>query len=172
MMFCIGLVILAFVQAQASCPHGWTLEGTSCYHIGREELTWTDAQRMCEHHKNSYLARVETEVEDKAIQEMIRAQGHHSHKFWLGATDWTVEGEWQWEPEGSASFTYSNWAHHQPNDHGGNDNCMSMEGESMFHWYDDNCSNKKKYICETAPSVDMTTVEYLTTKSPSFQTDV
>ncbi|XP_033733913.1 perlucin-like [Pecten maximus] len=168
-MYCLGLLILTLGQALASCPHGWTPNAESCYHVSRDDATWAEAQKMCESHHGSHLARIETEPEEKFIESMLRDY-HHEHEYWLGASDWTVEGEWMWEPEGTASFMYTNWKPGQPDNHGGDDNCLLIEGRSLFYWKDEDCHDRNLYVCEKLADTDPIIANM--TAPPVFQTVV
>jgi len=57
---------------------------------------------------------------------------HSSMTFWIGATDATTEGVWQWvtgEPWG-----YTNWNYGEPNNYGGNENYAMIFG--LGKWND------------------------------------
>ncbi len=75
--------------------------------------------------------------------------------LWLGATDWTTEGSWEW-PDGTAFWTggangspvggvYTNWGPNDPTGKDAND-CMQMSADGT--WHETACSAKVVYVCE------------------------
>ncbi len=75
--------------------------------------------------------------------------------LWLGATDWTTEGDWDW-PDGTKFWTggakgaavggvYTNWAPNHPTGTGSND-CMQMDAAGQ--WLETNCAKTAMYVCE------------------------
>jgi hypothetical protein len=75
--------------------------------------------------------------------------------IWLGATDWTTEGDWAW-PDGTQFWTggasgsalggvYTNWGQKQPTGSGSND-CMQMDAAGQ--WREVGCKNTSQYVCE------------------------
>lgn len=74
---------------------------------------------------------------------------------WLGATDWTTEGNWEW-PDGTAFWTgghngspvgsvYTNWGSTEPVGKDASD-CMQMGVDGT--WHEVACGGKVAYICE------------------------
>ncbi|OWF55685.1 perlucin-like protein [Mizuhopecten yessoensis] len=153
-MYCLILLILTVGQALARCPNGWTAHGDSCYHVSRDEASWVEATRMCELH-SAYLTKVQTSYEETFLSSIVRSL-HHGHTFWLGGSDWTTEGEWVWEPEGTP-FLYKDWANKQPDNHANQDHCLALEGSVHFQWTDENCQDTNRYICERSAYSDIVT---------------
>lgn len=75
----------------------------------------------------------------------IIASGDADIRYWIGASDIQVEGEWRWAVLGEL-FTYSNWAIGIPNNLGGNENCAEIMRTGR--WNDNQCMNQAHYICE------------------------
>ena len=57
--------------------------------------------------------------------------------IWLGATDNQSEGIWIWNSSGSA-LTYTNWSLGDPDNQGGNENCLHM-WHNLGEWNNGNC---------------------------------
>ena len=66
--------------------------------------------------------------------------------FWIGLTDDSLEGKWEWLPSG-ATPSYTEWAPGQP-DNGHNEDCALMSRSKDYHWNDDQCDNNHHFICE------------------------
>uniref|UniRef100_K1R0A7 C-type mannose receptor 2 n=1 Tax=Magallana gigas TaxID=29159 RepID=K1R0A7_MAGGI len=128
-------------MAGTACPVGWTPYRDSCYHVSPENESWINAMKMCEVH-GSYLADILDAEENRFIVSLM----HHtqSNSFWIGGSDWTVEGEWVWEPLG-IKFNYTNFADGRPNNYHAfgcligwtpfNTSCYHLSGESTS-WMD------------------------------------
>lgn len=67
------------------------------------------------------------------------------NSFWIGGSDWTVEGKWVWEPLG-IKFNYTNFADGRPNNYHG-ENCLSIRAQN-HQWDDDDCDEQRRYLCE------------------------
>jgi hypothetical protein len=65
---------------------------------------------------------------------------------WFGGTDEGTEGSWRWitgEPWG-----YTDWASGEPNNNGGNENCIAYRDEDGGYWNDENCNDSRWYLVE------------------------
>ena len=69
-----------------------------------------------------------------------------SSGIWLGATDIQSEGVWIWNSSGSA-LTYTNWSLGEPQNLGGNENCLHM-WLYLGEWNDNTCDNTLATLCE------------------------
>uniref|UniRef100_A0A8W8HZ22 C-type lectin domain-containing protein n=1 Tax=Magallana gigas TaxID=29159 RepID=A0A8W8HZ22_MAGGI len=138
----ILLSIACFITIGTACPVGWTPYQDSCYHVSPENESWINAMKMCEVH-GSYLADILDAEENRFIVSLM----HHtqSNSFWIGGSDWTVEGKWVWEPLG-IKFNYTNFADGRPNNYHG-ENCLSIRAQN-HQWDDDDCDEKRRYLCE------------------------
>ncbi|MGH0176098.1 UNVERIFIED_CONTAM: hypothetical protein FKN15_071715 [Acipenser sinensis] len=96
--------------------------------------TWTEAQQYCrEHHTDLVSIKNASENEDL----VKKAQGK---PFWIGL----FNEPWKWSHQGD-SYTFHYWKTGEPNNVGGNENCvmMSKTGE----WYDTGCSAALPFFC-------------------------
>ena len=69
-----------------------------------------------------------------------------SSGIWLGATDIQSEGVWIWNSSGSA-LTYTNWSLGDPDNYGGNENCLHM-WHNLGEWNDAYCYSSLAILCE------------------------
>lgn len=94
---------------------------------------------------------------DAAENDWLRqtATGLGMGVIWLGATDWTTEGDWEW-PDGTKFWTggatgapvgstYTNWAPKHPTGSGSND-CLQMDAAGQ--WLETACNKTAMYVCE------------------------
>ena len=68
----------------------------------------------------------------------------------LNPSDYAVEAEWEWE-DGS-SFSWTNWLDGQPSDSEDDtttQDCVAAR-RSDAAWVDNDCTNTKEFICQTA----------------------
>jgi len=68
--------------------------------------------------------------------------------YWVGGTDTNVEGTWVWEGTGKRIINYMNWHQNEPNNGGGNEDCLELRRSYGWIWNDANCGNQNLFICE------------------------
>ncbi|MCL1951780.1 MAG: hypothetical protein FWF60_03020 [Oscillospiraceae bacterium] len=89
-------------------------------------MTWHDAKRKCEE-LGGHLATITSQAEQNFIEGLIT--NHERNIYWLGGTDETQSGQWEWvtgEP-----FEYTNWDIWQPD----NDNFHGNQDEHFLNIY-------------------------------------
>uniref|UniRef100_A0A8W8M6Z1 C-type lectin domain-containing protein n=1 Tax=Magallana gigas TaxID=29159 RepID=A0A8W8M6Z1_MAGGI len=138
--------ILGTVLSQpAPCPHGWVNRGSSCYaFITDAPDGWTEAEFHC-NLMHSRLVEIETVVEDEFLRLHLM-DSKATGSFWIGLTDTLVEGEMVWMSTQKIA-QYTNWWPGEPNNLYTED-CATLKSGYSFHWNDESCSNKNKFICE------------------------
>ncbi|MFX0206445.1 MAG: right-handed parallel beta-helix repeat-containing protein, partial [Candidatus Hodarchaeota archaeon] len=105
------------------------------YQLIKTSRTWNDAKTDCEA-QGGHLVTITSQEENNFVQNLARGDS-----IWIGLTDETIEGEWQWvtgEP-----LTYTNWNGGEPNDYGGEDYTEMQEdglwndvpGSYFVHFY-------------------------------------
>jgi hypothetical protein len=67
-------------------------------------------------------------------------------EWWTGYTDRDVEGTFTWANGSTARYT--NFAVGEPNDYGGNEDCVPLGRFGDYTWNDATCSNGFRYVCE------------------------
>ncbi|XP_048733100.1 perlucin-like isoform X2 [Ostrea edulis] len=146
-----GILLLAFVHTAVAltCPNGWTVNQNSCYHVSRDRESWVEATRMCELH-GGYLAHIETAEEQTFMKQLL--QRVNDHQYWLGGSDWTIEGKWIWEPRGVA-FNFTSWSHGEPDNRHNEQHCLLLDTHSHNQWFDHDCNDARHYICENSDDV-------------------
>ena len=119
----------------SSCEHGWERFGNNCYLFNNDKKSWTASEDFCLN-EGGHLASIATE----AVNTFV---GEKKNTYWIGGNDRDEEGSWRWTDCTLMEFTF--WASGEPNDGGGNQDCMQYR--HLHKWDDDNCSNKKSFVC-------------------------
>ncbi|KAL3841959.1 hypothetical protein ACJMK2_020035 [Sinanodonta woodiana] len=137
-----------FVVAYGQCRDGWLNRGNSCYHISHEKRNWVDASEMCKF-DGGYLLEVNNADEGHFLEHQVKLFNFPEDGAWLGATDNMLKGDWVWAHSNTllSSRPYTHWAPGEPNDLGGNENCLIINNNGF--WNDRDCSTVFHYICET-----------------------
>jgi hypothetical protein len=128
------------------CPGKSFSIGTHKYCAYKGYATWHEAKKRCSD-AGGYLAVINSAEESKSIWALLGSTWEHA--VWIGLTDRTVEGSWQWisnEP-----VKYGNWKPGQPDNYQ-----QSIDGEDCTAWYSDDgkwndvdCSIKLSYLCKS-----------------------
>jgi len=106
-----------------------------------EKLSWSDANAACLA-AGMELASVHSDEENALL-----ATAAAGNTVWIGGTDAALEGTWVWSPSGTP-LSYTNWWSGEPNNVGGNEDCLSVFYD-VGGWYDNRCSHELKYVCQT-----------------------
>ena len=121
----------------AVCPTDW--DKCFTYSVVNTPKTWADAQTYCED-EGGNLVSVHSAEENDHVAGLV------SGELWLGGSDADAEDDWRWT-DGS-SFSYSNWAPHQPANYGGNEDCLVINWLGIIMWNDQPCSEEKSFVCK------------------------
>ncbi|XP_055010163.1 macrophage mannose receptor 1 [Boleophthalmus pectinirostris] len=103
---------------------------------------WTDARADCLN-QGADLISITDPVEQSFTQGIVQ-QSPTGISLWMGGHDSITEGGWEWT-DGSP-FNYIRWNTGNPDDYYGED-CLSILINNGY-WNDDNCDNKRGYICK------------------------
>jgi hypothetical protein len=110
-------------------PRTWLEAGTHCAALGTQVHLATVAGQA----ENDLITSLQPPVAD----------------VWLGASDVTVEGQWQWLTEEALVFTA--WRSGEPNNFN-NEDCMVSEVDNTGTWDDRDCTRTFSYVCEYEPA--------------------
>ena len=125
------------------CGKNWEENGEHCYYWSTDQNTWDAAERFCQK-EGGHLASISSDaVRSYVLERMVSNQ---NDKIWLGGTDEEEEGAWSWSD--CTPFDYTSWGRKQPNNRGGNEDCMEMIGGSYKgKWSDISCGVKRDFLC-------------------------
>jgi len=126
--------------------------GGHVYEIHPESNPYSNAlafaQSKTMNGKQGYLAAINSRAEQQFVDSLLAQNDLQS--VWLGGSDKDSEGNWKWnggEEAGELFWAvpeitkYSNWVAHEPNNAGGDENCMVNKGG--IGWNDVNCIEEK-----------------------------
>ena len=69
-------------------------------------------------------------------------------QFWTAANDIQKEGTFVWTGSNDLVTGYTDWYPNEPNQSGGEEDCMTFFPNVNFHWNDEGCEMQEFYICE------------------------
>jgi len=135
----LAIVFLSFVLSHAEaliCPDGWTSTWLNqCYLMSPNKMNWFQAQEFC-WGQNGFLAEVKTRDQQSSLYFLPSELN-----FWIGLNDIENEGKFVWA-EGHEEMNFSNWIPGQPNNSGGEEDCVHMAGSLDYgKWNDAPCTN-------------------------------
>lgn len=142
-----GAIVCTFhVCVGLECLNGWSRYEGSCYHVSHDSASWAEAMKLCELHQGR-LAAIDTSTEQGFIENLLQ-QNRHGSDYWLAGSDWSVVGEWVWEPN-SQPMNFSNWHHGEP-DSGKHQEkaCLAIRHGLHYQWASFDCQSRIQYICE------------------------
>ncbi|XP_076738456.1 ladderlectin-like [Maylandia zebra] len=131
----------------ASCPSGWTQYGNRCFLYDNRQMTWAQAQRICQS-LNANLASVNSNDEYQFIRAVISSASRESGLTWVGGSDGQQENYWFWID--GTYFTFTQWCHGEPNNVGGNEHCLMVNSSGSKCWNDGRCDSQYPFICVRA----------------------
>ncbi|XP_062577476.1 perlucin-like [Saccostrea cucullata] len=147
----VYLLVITFnvvgVSSGTTCQNGWTGYNSRCYlFVMHMSADWNEASQFC-HTQNSRLAEIDNAREDNFLVQHLKDYGR-SANFWVGGTDVIIEGDWIWSLSQTPIHHYTHWDPREPNDLGGDENCMEMRQEYGYMWNDMSCHVRQYFICE------------------------
>ncbi|VDI36175.1 C-type lectin domain family 4 member E [Mytilus galloprovincialis] len=150
------LCVLAFVATVVfcACPNSWSHYEDKCFFLSRDNETFADSLKLCEvigrqYGRSASLATVDDAKTQQFLTDlMIKI---NSIGMYIGLNDLVTEGTFHWVANGKQA-TYFNWGPTQPNNRGGNENCVAMRVDPVigfnYSWTDGPCTVPTTYICE------------------------
>lgn len=127
----------------------------SMYFLNPQSMTGSEAQTFAEG-LGANLVSIQTQEENDCILTALNSL-NQTGTIWIGLNDEAVEGAFVWYDQ--SPVTYTNWAPGEPNNSGGNEDCVQIypTGSNPGMWNDLNCNaNDSKSIIEVnlCPVVD------------------
>ena len=127
-------------------------------------LSWRSAEAHCVA-LGGHLATVPDANVARWIDERFARPGGECVPLWIGLSDATREGAWQWADGSPASWQH--WWANEPDDAGGSENCASLGADCVYHvegvgdrWTDSGCGpgdfeyRARASVCQLRPLVD------------------
>lgn len=145
---------------QSSCPAGSHIyhggsNTSACYMVHVLPATWYDAAKACKEESGSaHLVSINSAEEQTYLMRVINAdtglKAVGQNGFYTSGNDERLEGTFEWTDRGShLPVTYTDWHPGQPNNVGGDQDCLLMQyADSNYEWGDVGCNEKHPFICE------------------------
>lgn len=122
------------------------IDDCSIYFLNPQSMTGSQAQTFAEG-LGANLVSIQSQAENDCILSSLTAM-NETGKIWIGLNDELVEGTFVWYDQ--SPVTYTNWAPGEPNNSGGNEDCVQIypTGSYPGSWNDLPCSvgNTKSII--------------------------
>ena len=77
-------------------------------------------------------------------------------EVWVGGSDSDVEGIWRWSADDSV-LDFTVWYTNQPDNNGGNGDCMAIITNWDNNWDDMECLLKREFFCQNKTTTKTTT---------------
>ncbi|XP_001647954.2 C-type lectin 37Da [Aedes aegypti] len=144
-------LILLLVLVHSS--HGDSTPNRKFY-IPSIRANWFKANEFCNSLKMRLVA-IRSQEDNDAVARYVRTTSKFTDNcsFWIGASDLADEGTFVWVATGE-EVTYTNWRENEPNNEGGNEDCIQLAyiPALNYHWSwnDNTCAGQSLYfICES-----------------------
>ncbi|XP_035491562.2 macrophage mannose receptor 1 isoform X1 [Scophthalmus maximus] len=123
------------------CPSPWIPYNHHCFHLNRNQKTWSDAQRECRNEGGDLVSIRNVEDQSFVISQLGYAS---TDKLWIGLNDMKIEGLFDWIDHSTVSFT--SWEFGKPTVSTDTKDCVLIRGENG-NWANCVCEEKHGFIC-------------------------
>ncbi|CAG5125361.1 unnamed protein product, partial [Candidula unifasciata] len=139
--------LVVTTKSPLNCPVGFISfpELNTCVRLFSTPKSWTDAEAVCERF-SGHLAKIVNSYINTYINSLIYAQ---KSIYWIGLNDRANEGKFVWLNE-TVQTNFTNWDV-LPNNGGGNENCVAIDGNKNFKWDDGDCGLLNRFVCQANP---------------------
>merc|ERR1719391_811956 len=128
----------------SDCPSGgWIPLGDHCYLLGPTKLNWFQAQQFCEE-KGGYVAEILSQSEQTNLEALLNIG--QDKNYWIGLSDLAYEGKFEWQHSFTPLGEYTNWTPPNPDDYGGDQDCVIMMEDYEWGWDDVDCEKNEKHV--------------------------
>ncbi|XP_069133136.1 perlucin-like protein [Argopecten irradians] len=147
LLVCALLGTVAISQVSAwGCERGWVPYCSHCYFFSTDKQSWYQAAFTCAA-KGGTLVAFNTRAEMYWVKNYAKRRCNTD--WWLGGNDIRNERSWVWQAYNTpVNRDCVDWDRGQPDNAGGNQDCMLLWARRDFRWDDQNCASLKNYICE------------------------
>ncbi|XP_073319720.1 lactose-binding lectin l-2-like [Pagrus major] len=133
------------VQLQrGGCPMFWYSFNGRCYKYVATQLTWADAELYCVS-EGANLVSIHSLEEQNFVKSLIKNFDHSEGRTWVGLSDIHKEGRWMWSDGCAVDFVF--WDAREPNNGGGNEDCVHNNYDEDLKWNDHQCSATYASVC-------------------------
>ncbi|XP_061597873.1 lactose-binding lectin l-2-like [Cololabis saira] len=133
---------------RGGCPMFWYSFNDRCYKYVATPMIWADAELNCLS-QGANLVSIHSQDEENFVKLLIRNFDPSERPTWIGLSDAEKNGSWFWSDGSKLSF--SNWNLGEPNNSGGNEECVHTSFGAAKIWNDWICSGGNAFVCKTRP---------------------
>nr|QNH72455.1 toxin candidate TRINITY_DN20954_c6_g1_i3.p1 [Ceriantheomorphe brasiliensis] len=151
--FLVFVMAVNLLEVEGCCSSPWIHFNGHCYYFYPWTTTnWSQARKNCLY-KGADLVSIHSPEEQAFISDWVERinDALGVKNVWLGGNDIAVEGTFKWSDK--SYWGYTNWYSGQPNNAGGNEDCMAMWNPVTYSgkWFDRICTQTDlRYICKRA----------------------
>ncbi|XP_061597871.1 ladderlectin-like [Cololabis saira] len=131
---------------RGGCPMFMFSFNNRCFKYVATPMTWANAEDHCLS-QGANLVSIHSQDEENFVKLLIRNFDPSEKPTWIGLTDAQQDGAWFWSDGSKLSF--SNWNSGEPNNSGGNEECVHTNWGTPKNWNDINCSGEFAFVCAT-----------------------
>ncbi|CAG5120962.1 unnamed protein product, partial [Candidula unifasciata] len=131
-----------------NCPNGWygLASQNWCIQLFNSPVSWSAAQGRCQM-SGAKLVQINNSAMNTFVNQLV---SQSKGLYWIGLNDQGKEGTFTWLND-TVQATYTQWASGMPNNDGGNENCVVIDGNNNNKWDDLDCSTPNRFICQRVP---------------------
>ncbi|XP_078029223.1 macrophage mannose receptor 1-like [Epinephelus lanceolatus] len=123
------------------CSSPWIPYNGHCFHLHRDQQTWSNAQKACRKEEGDLVSIHNVEDQSFVISQLGYAS---TDELWIGLNDRKTERLFDWSDHSTVSFT--SWESGKPAIFTDNEDCVLIRGENG-NWADRACNEKHGFIC-------------------------
>ncbi|XP_036127798.1 P-selectin-like isoform X1 [Molossus molossus] len=143
-LLCLSALISELVSQREVAA--WT------YHYDTKNLSWPKARNFCREHYTDLVA-----IQNKnEIAYLNDVTPYYSQYYWIGIRK--INDKWTWVGTNKTLTPEAeNWADHEPNNRGSNQDCVEIYIKSPSapgKWNDEPCRRRKRALCYSASCQD------------------
>ena len=119
-----------------------------CYKFSLDKKDWDEAEKTC-NQEGAHLTSIFSDKEAAFVRCLQDASS--VHKTWIGGK--RSGNDFQWID--GKPFDYDNWNTGEPDNLGGDENCIEVYSDPGHAWHDKwndvPCNLKRNYVCKKQP---------------------
>ncbi|XP_065922990.1 cell death abnormality protein 1 [Magallana gigas] len=118
----------------------WSVYDRQCYSCIANAVPWQTARSSC-----LQLGADLVTINNAGTQSFVEKLCPNTNR-WIGLNDLATESKFVWVKD-STAVSYSNWASSEPNNYGGDEDCVGLLA-NIHGWNDVPCTLSYPYICQ------------------------
>jgi len=136
------------------------------YNFIGSTLSWSEAQAYCREQYTDLATVIDIEEMNRLMNTAQSSSGGYTQKAWIGLhNDLASSRKWEWSDQSDSK--YRNWKQGQPDNVGGEQNCVATHLGNAALWSDEQCSRELAFVCygEKKPTTTTATTTATATTS-------